>query len=984
MFEEKLDVVIASDPHGVTHGVGGWMTDSGTGRAALGVFGGNITVAEVARDAEFVAARVQGGTYVFSCYVSPRPPVAHFQSFLQRLENCVRGLEIGAKIIVAGDFNARSGAWGDWFTCARGNELIAFADSLSLVVINEGSEPTYFGKGAGSIVDVTLASESLSRNVSGWRVDLETDNGSDHHSIGYQITRVLEDPVVECKGRGWDTSGGIDLDLFQAGLIIAGWATQGATNDRDPNLAVKKFERVVSMAADLAVPVKKAPGGHRTPVYWWTKEIGELRSACNYRKRELKRTEARRRGCSSDVPPQELEAFRDARRALRTAIKRSKGKCWDQLLTTVDKDPWGKPYKLVLQKLGGPPPTLRMEKESVEHIVNGLFPRQNTGVGAPVEVMEPYVPLTMAELNIGVERIKSKNKAPGPDAINSAILVALHTIRPGWMLDLFNCCLDTGVYPESWKRGRLVLLRKGTKPVGEPSSYRPICLLNDVGKLFEFLLVRRVEAHLEERGSLSDNQYGFRRGMSTIDAASVLRKKAISAVNRYDMCVAISLDIRNAFNSIGWTHIMDAMRKWEVPLCLIRLFQSYFHDRTVEVVCTGAVNGILQVAVTCGVPQGSVVGPLLWNMAYDQVLRVEFQANVSLIGFADDTLVVASGRTSEEVEESANNALSVVAGKIRELGLSLAIEKSEAVMFRRKYKDRVPRISIDGVEIRVGRSIKYLGLVVDDYLNFKEHVSVAVGKAERVLSALSRIMPNIGGPKEPRRKLLVSVVHSVLLYGCPVWGHTLAYAGRSVDALARVQRRAALRSCCAYRTVSYVATNLIAALPPMDLLVQERMAVHDRRRLLDPVEETRSPREVTMDEWKKRLEVAEKGEWTRTLIKDVKSWCARSHGLLSFHLVQVLSGHGCFGSYLVRIGKEENARCHHCEAARDDPEHTLFSCPAWDRGRNMVRAAIGSFEPGTVIEKMLEGPEYWMAVEIFATGVMRDKEAAERTRRALQ
>lgn len=108
-----------------------------------------MTITEVAQDAEFVAARLQGDIYVFSCYVSPRHSLAHFSSFLQRLENCINGLEANAKMVISGDFNAHSAPWGDWATCANGDELVAFADSLDLVVVNEGSEPTFIGKGAG-------------------------------------------------------------------------------------------------------------------------------------------------------------------------------------------------------------------------------------------------------------------------------------------------------------------------------------------------------------------------------------------------------------------------------------------------------------------------------------------------------------------------------------------------------------------------------------------------------------------------------------------------------------------------------------------------------------------------------------------------------------------------------------------------------------------------------------------------------------------
>lgn len=147
-----------------------------------------------------------------------------------------------------------------------------------------------------------------------------------------------------------------------------------------------------------------------------------------------------------------------------------------------------------------------------------------------------------------------------------------------------------------------------------------------------------------------------------MEAINHLRSTAVAAVNKYDMCTAVSLDIRNAFNSIGWGHVMEALAWWETPPYMVRLLQSYFQGRTAEIASTGSREGKLQIAVTCGVPQGSVIGPLLWNLTYDQVLRVELPVGASLIGFADDTLVVATGETSEEVEDKVNTALSLVAG----------------------------------------------------------------------------------------------------------------------------------------------------------------------------------------------------------------------------------------------------------------------------------------------------------------------------------
>lgn len=193
---------------------------------------------------------------------------------------------------------------------------------------------------------------------------------------------------------------------------------------------------------------------------------------------------------------------------------------------------------MVMRKLSGPSPALQMEAETIKGVTEGWFPARDTDVGELIAVTNPPPPFTVEELDAGVRRFQSRRKAPGPDGINCALLTAAHRARPEWLLRIFNCCVSTGVYPSRGKRAILVLLKKDGKPAVQPSSYRPLCLLDDVGKLLEFLLVQRIGAHIEANGGLSPSQYGFRRGMSTMGAAIALRDEAKAAVNRYDMSVA--------------------------------------------------------------------------------------------------------------------------------------------------------------------------------------------------------------------------------------------------------------------------------------------------------------------------------------------------------------------------------------------------------------------------------------------------------------
>ncbi|CAI6370065.1 unnamed protein product [Macrosiphum euphorbiae] len=213
-------------------------------------------------------------------------------------------------------------------------------------------------------------------------------------------------------------------------------------------------------------------------------------------------------------------------------------------------------------------------------------------------------------------------------------------------------------------------------------------------------------------------------------------------------------------------------------------------------------------------------------------------------------MLVTRAKSTQELEEVTNEALSLLEKRITDFGLQIAVEKTEAVLFTYKYKYTQPAIRLCGGDIQLSTEMTYLGMVVDKSMLFKGHVKRAAARAAAIGNQLARIMPNMGGPREDRRRLLSSVVHSVLLYGAPSWAHTLEIVPGNVRTLNRAQRRVLLRCACAYRTVSEAATDVIASTPPADLLAKERETVFDRRQ--GPAAPTAGnvPRTNTMEAWK--------------------------------------------------------------------------------------------------------------------------------------
>ena len=176
------------------------------------------------------------------------------------------------------------------------------------------------------------------------------------------------------------------------------------------------------------------------------------------------------------------------------------------------------------------------------------------------------------------------------------------------MTQVMNTIMASGEYPQEWKEASLMLLTKRPPTETAPPSYRPICLLNSMSKLLEHLLAGRLRAELEERAPLADNQYGFRRGKSTVDAIRrvvELSEKANQGTRRTrQFCVLITLDVRNAFNAVAWEFLIEELNARGISPYLLRMIKSYLSNRWL--LLTDRDGGQRKIRVTSGVPLGSM------------------------------------------------------------------------------------------------------------------------------------------------------------------------------------------------------------------------------------------------------------------------------------------------------------------------------------------------------------------------------------------
>ncbi|CAB0038526.1 unnamed protein product [Trichogramma brassicae] len=500
----RIDVAILCEQYKNLAPPNTWLADA-DGQAAIWVHGGIPVQERPARVHPYFAWARIGGIFFFSVYAPPRLSEREFSALLANITEEARGRR---PLVIAGDFNAWSTEWGCRETRPRASILLDSLALLDAVLLNTGDVPTFNGRQGSSIVDLTFVCETLAPRVKSWTVS-EWYTHSDHQAILFEIedTGTTTRPSTRQSCR-WNART-LDADCFSATVSSASVAP-GTAEDMASSLM-----SVITGACDASMS-KANPRRRREPVYWWTAEIADLRCSCLRARRLFQRSRGRH-----DEETHSAN-YASARRLLRVAIKTSKRRCWRQLCDEVDNDVWGKPYKVAMSRLGCPQAKQPSSPLLVRGAVAALFPRVPSGppLRLPRRAEEPIPAVTLEELKGAQSRIKERS-APGPDGIpNSALKIAI-AARPDIFLRVYTTCLETGVFPSVWKRQRLVLIPKPGKPPEEPSSYRPLCMLDTAGKILERIICERLEAFTERPGGLSERQYGFRKGRSTIDASKI-------------------------------------------------------------------------------------------------------------------------------------------------------------------------------------------------------------------------------------------------------------------------------------------------------------------------------------------------------------------------------------------------------------------------------------------------------------------------------
>ena len=367
----------------------------------------------------------------------------------------------------------------------------------------------------------------------------------------------------------------------------------------------------------------------------------------------------------------------------------------------------------------------------------------------------------------------TKNMKPksscGIDGLSTKLLkfITIEIIKP--LTLIINQCLTTGIFPDKLKIAKIVPIhKKEEKDI--LNNYRPISLLPSVSKVIERVMFNQIYAFFQTNKLFYYSQYGFREKHSTDLAALEMVDRLAMEIDKGETPLNIYLDLSKAFDTLDHDILIYKLSYYGIKGTALNLCKSYLTDRKQLVELDNSKSDLKN--ITTGVPQGSILGPLLFIIYVNDIQKASkiFKA----IMYADDTSLTSILKVfnhSENLNKNINNELLRISVWLKLNKLSLNVQKTKFMIFHNRQKQHIikPEIQIEGTKIECVDNFNFLGINIDKHLNWNSHVYKIAGKIIKTTGIINRLKNTL--PCNILCTIYTSLIGSQINYGILLWGN---------------------------------------------------------------------------------------------------------------------------------------------------------------------------------------------------------------------
>lgn len=697
--------------------------------------------------------------FILNVYSPPSDNLRDLDKFLREVKKVTKG----QKILVVGDFNAPHVAWGYHKTNKKGTDVHNAAQHHQLTLWNDPQCPTRIGNSISRDTSPDLTFSKGIRQIEWTR--LEETLGSDHYIIQTEL-RHNKTPLRTGQAKITDWTAFRKVEHPADMDDIEEWTRQVMEE-------VTKHTKTIQLTSDN-------PEVDPHLLHIWEARQGLL-------KRWKKQKRNRKLKVRIALLTREAEEY-----AEKLGIQN-----WNQLCDRLQGTLSNRKTWAILRSLLA---KTESKKVTCQHIQRLIHNYQGSEEDVLEAITEKYIgnqqqqtttithldyegksnpeldqPFSRAEI-VAALRNLTRNTTPGRDRVNNKTLRNLDDRATECLLKHINESWETGKIPACWKHADVTMIPKPGKPI-TVQNLRPISLTSCVGKLFEHMVHNRLSPYLEENEFLPNTMFGFRPLLSTQDILLQLKEDVIDNLSTQHKSAILALDVKGAFDNISHSAVLDSLQRTNCGQKTYNFVRDFLTDRTATI-GLGNLRTEQIKAPQKGTPQGSVISPLLFNIAMRGLpLLLKDIKGLSHAIYADDLTIWTTSGSAGMQQDALQEAVNRTERYLKDCGLSCAPDKSQLLVLKKRARGRPPPETPDPVltlhedNIPQVDVLRVLGVVFQ-----KDGAGIAtVQKLQETVTQVTHLVKRVtnrnhGLKEQDTLRIIQALVISRITYGTPYLG----------------------------------------------------------------------------------------------------------------------------------------------------------------------------------------------------------------------